>query len=160
MHPYTYRVSLRLTHPRADLSELGALLETQPAHSRSRRAGDPRVTPKGTPLQGLHQQSSWATGLTEGPDPRRSQDEDLEAFLEAQLDRLAPHTERLRSLRDDGGSAMFFIGLFCDSNCGLILSPRLMAKAAALGIELGLDIYADPNPSHAPPQTDDTMAAP
>ena len=141
MHPYTYRVSLRLTHPQADLRELGALVEEQAGHSGGWRAGDPRVTPKGTVLGGVRNESYWTTRLTRDHEPRNSQDEDLETFLERQLDRLAPQAESLARFNQDGGRAMLFIGLFCTANSGLILSPALMAKAAALGIELGLDIY-------------------
>lgn len=148
MHPHTYRVELRLRHAQADLSELGAHLEIDPSHSRCWRAGDPRVTPKGTVLPGVRRESSWATDLTPGASPRSSEDERLEDLLESQLDRLAEYAGALRALRDDGGRAEFFIGLFCDANTGLILTPSLMAKAAALGIEFGFDIYP-PDPPRA-----------
>lgn len=139
MHPYRYRISLSLSHPDADLRELGEVLDIRP--TRAVKAGDPRITPKGTLLPGVYRESSWNGDLTSEPDARMSDDEHLETFLEAQLDRLARHSGQLRALRDDGGQARFFIGLFCDANTGLTLSPALMAKAAALGIELGFDIY-------------------
>ncbi|MGO4262530.1 DUF4279 domain-containing protein [Lysobacter sp. TAB13] len=151
MHPYRYRVSLSLSHPDADLRELGEALDVRPA--RAVRAGDPRVTPKGTLLPGAYRESSWSGDLTPEADAQASDDEHLETFLEAQLDRLARHSDRLRAFRDDGGQARFFIGLFCDANTGLVLSPALMAKAAALGIELGFDIYPPD-----PPGTGDTPA--
>jgi hypothetical protein len=151
VHPYRYRVSLSLSHPDADLRELGEVLDIRPA--RAVKAGDPRITPKGTLLSGAYRESSWSGDLTPEADARTSDGEHLETFLEAQLDRLSRHSGRLRAFRDDGGQARFFIGLFCDANTGLVLSPALMAKAATLGIELGFDIYPPD-----PPGTGDTPA--
>ncbi|UJB19412.1 MULTISPECIES: DUF4279 domain-containing protein [Lysobacter] len=152
MHPYRYRVSLSLSHPDADLRELGEVLEVRP--TRAVKAGDRRITPKGTLLPGAYRESSWGGDLSpETDDARTSDDEPLETFLEAQFDRLSQHSGRLRAFHDDGGRAMFFIGLFCDANTGLVLSPALMAKAAALGIGLGFDIYPPD-----PPGTGDTPA--
>ncbi|WP_408951905.1 DUF4279 domain-containing protein [Lysobacter sp. Hz 25] len=147
MHPYRYRVALQLQHPQADLRELGSYLHAAP--SRSWQAGDPRVTPKGTVLPGLRQDSSWSADLTPGEHPADSREEDLEAFIERQLDRLSPHAGRLQALNADGGRAGFFIGLFCGDNSGFVLSPALMAKAAALGVELGFDLYPPEPPSAA-----------
>ena len=50
-----------------------------------------------------------------------------------------------RRPRRDGGRAGFFIGLFCEGDCGLELDPALLAAAARLGIGLDLALYpADP----------------
>ncbi|MBX9400808.1 hypothetical protein K4L06_05745 [Lysobacter sp. BMK333-48F3] len=54
--------------------------------------------------------------------------------------------EALQALRGDGGRAGFFIGLFCDDDCGLELEPDLLAAAARLGIGLDLALY----PGHPP----------
>ncbi|WP_363799911.1 hypothetical protein ABU614_07615 [Lysobacter firmicutimachus] len=51
------------------------------------------------------------------------------------------HAEALRALREEGGRAGFFIGLFCDDDCGLELEPDLLAAAARLGIGLDLALY-------------------
>lgn len=65
----------------------------------------------------------------------------MEAFLAAWLQRLSLRGEALQALRGGGGRAGFFIGLFCDADCGLELQPDLLAAAARLGIGLDLALY-------------------
>ncbi|ALN55534.1 TonB-like protein [Lysobacter enzymogenes] len=142
MNPYRYRVSLRLRHRDADLSLIGARLGEALATAGSvhRIAGSPRVTPKGTPLPGTYRESTWSADLTPGPQ-RDSREQDLESFLAERLQALSPHANALRALRETNGEAAFFIGLFCDGNSGLVLTPELMTQTAGLGIALGFDIY-------------------
>ena len=92
-------------------------------------------------MPGTHRESCWTADLTPEAQARDSQLQSLESFLVRWLQRLAAHAEALLALRDEGGRGEFFVGLFCNANCGLALTPGLMAEAARLGIELSLDLY-------------------
>lgn len=144
MNPYRYRASLRLRHPDADLGRLAQTLGLAPCYNRI--AGQARRTPKGDPLPGTYRESSLGADLTPGAQSRESDRQSLEDFLDGQLRALSAHAGALRELREAGGSAEFFIGLFLDANSGVVLDPALMARAGELGIALALDLYP-PDPA-------------
>lgn len=146
MNPYGYRASLRLRHPDADLGRLAETLGLDASYNRV--AGHARVTPKGDSLPGTYRESSLGADLTPGAQSRDSDQQSLEDFLAGQLQALSAHADALRELREGGGSAEFFIGLFLDANSGVTLDPALLARAGELGIALALDLYPpDPEPA-------------
>jgi hypothetical protein len=138
LNPYRYRVSLRITHPSADLDYLDAALAMKAPWRW--RAGDPRETPEGVPLKGYHQYSYWCVALT-GNDAMDTDLESLESFLATQLDRLGAYADVLADLTGSNGKASLFIGLFIDGDSSVSISPAVAAKAAANGIALDFDIY-------------------
>lgn len=69
-------------------------------------------------------------------------DNPLEEHLQGLLALLEPKAEVIRGLAESGCSVDFFCGLFLrDYNDGVTLPPELLSGIAALGAELGLDIY-------------------
>jgi hypothetical protein len=70
-----------------------------------------------------------------------SLDDTLDEALDAAMEKLRPHATFFQQFRDDGGTINFFIGIFGPKNFGLVFPPALLSEIAALGIELGLDIY-------------------
>jgi Domain of unknown function (DUF4279) len=66
---YRYAISLRVTHPSLDPAEITSALQLTP--SRTWRAGEPRTTPKGTPLQGVYSNTFWTRSFVEGEFPRK-----------------------------------------------------------------------------------------
>ena len=140
MHPYRYQVSLRLWHPNRDLSGATRVFRLRPRFLR--KAGEPRQTPKGTPLPGIWRESYWSAELT----PRKgiwSKRMDLETFLAKSLKRLSPKRAYISRLRATDGRADLFIGLFGNGSFGAELQPDLLAAAARVGIALSLDVYPD-----------------
>ncbi|QWP77896.1 hypothetical protein J5226_05680 [Lysobacter sp. K5869] len=148
MNPYRYRVSLRLRHPDADLSRFGQTLGL--GCFSTRIAGEPRLTPKGHPLPGTYRESTLAADLTPGPAARDSGEQRLEDFLAERLRAWSAQADALRELRDAGGSAECFIGVFLDANSGMTLDPALLARAGELGIALALDLYPPDRPDRDP----------
>src|SRR5438477_6779463 len=52
-----FDISLLIRHPDLDPEVITSILRLQP--HRAWKAGEPRFTPKGTPLSGNHETSSW-----------------------------------------------------------------------------------------------------
>ena len=58
MQLYSHTVDLRISHPALDPDLVTRTLKLQPHISW--RTGDPRQTPKGTPLEGFHSKGYWS----------------------------------------------------------------------------------------------------
>ncbi|GAA5068020.1 hypothetical protein [Lysobacter panacisoli] len=141
MNPYRYRVTLRAIHPRDDIRPLFDQLGLTP--ERAWRAGEPRRTPKGTPLDGQYRESYAYTNLTSGS--RNWSDEDLQDYLRGVQQRLAMHRETLQTFFVRGGRCGLVIGLSGESNFGFELDPSLSAGLADLKLTLGFDINPGPD---------------
>lgn len=139
MHPYTYIVSLRATHPTEEPSVLTSLLGMQP--TRSWLAGEARTTPKGASLGGSRANSYWAARLIEGE--ISSEVSEVEDTLDQVVSRLSAHAVSLGAFSKTGGSLILYLSLFGAQNFGLTLSPALLARISALNLELDLDVYPE-----------------
>jgi hypothetical protein len=139
--PYSFSVSLRVWHPTLDLNALTASLRMRP--SNTWRVGEPRRTPAGKPLKGVHRDSFWTApiiGKRFATSPRRS----LEPSLSGVITKLTAHRTLLRRLRRTGGQAELFVGLFAEDlgNFGLDLPLDLLSRMSSVGLSLSLDIYS------------------
>jgi hypothetical protein len=138
--PYSYSVSLRISHPRMDPSALTKSLRLKP--SNSWKAGQRQQMPTGKSLKGVNRQSFWTARLVQkrfATTPRRS----LEASLAAEVKRLHKHRALFRRIQRDGGRTELFIGIFGENgfNFGGELDTELLGGLTRLGLSLGLDIY-------------------
>lgn len=139
MADYRLCVSLRVSHPTIDPDEVTEVLGTEPF--RKWKVGEPRTSPKGTPLEGVTKESFWACHLH---DEKRlnSKDQYLEDYLAKLNKRLYPHAKYFESLVNSGGYIEYFIGWFDGDNVGATFEPTLLKSTADLSIAIGLDIYA------------------
>jgi len=134
---YRYKVTLRISHPSLRPEQITATLGVEP--DRSWTVGQPRKTPKGSPLPGEYKNCYWSHSF---PTPS---DGELEAFVLGVLNSLSTHADTFRGVADTGGQVELFIGLFMEaSNVELYFNTGLHAKCAELGVCLYLDIY-DPD---------------
>jgi hypothetical protein len=134
---YRYAISLRFRHPSADLSGIGDKLGITP--TRSWKAGDPRTTPKGTPLDGVFRDSYWTSMPIEGAS---SEATDLSEALGQILTQLSERRAFFADFADSGGRAELLVGWFFDEgNSGDVLPHELLARLAELRIDLSLDVY-------------------
>ena len=128
-------MSLRLRDPKRDtgalLTDFG--LETR----RSWRAGEPRSTPQGMPLEGSWP-DSYATGQFDLPEDRS-----LEACLDHVLRKIEPVSTRLTEFVHSGGSAELFIGFHVAGNSGATIDSRTMKQLSNYGLALAFDIYGE-----------------
>ncbi|QOW22176.1 DUF4279 domain-containing protein [Lysobacter avium] len=141
--PYRFKISLRLTHPVAELCHCTSEFGMEPL--RQWKVGDARTTPRGNPLEGLRSNSYWTVPLA------ISEKEDLEAALARIAQWLGEHDSFMLIHADSGGSAALFIGFFLESfNSGFLLEPSLLAKYSTLGVALDFDMYGPDDEPVAP----------
>jgi hypothetical protein len=140
--PYRFKISLRLAHPSADLSNCSKEFGLEPL--REWKRGDARTTPRGRPLEGLRDDSYWTTPLDV------SNSKDLESALGQIANWLESHEPFLARHAESGGVTRLFIGFFLESfKTGFLLEPALLAKYSSLGVGLDFDMYGH-DESYAP----------
>ncbi len=130
---YSFTVSLRFFHPFMKWEEFAAILGMSPEFSWN--AGEPRKTPKGTPLEGIRKETYASFMLTE----RSSAD--LESFLTDVVEMLERKKGFFERLSATGGRQEFFIGVFAKADMAFDLDPSLLAKMGDLGIQFSLCFY-------------------
>jgi hypothetical protein len=132
-----FHVELFIVHPSldpADIStELG--LEADYAH----RVGDPRRTPKGTPLAGNYRDTRWRHCVE-----LSITDQWFAAEVTRLLDRLEPHRAFFADLKSTGGKACIIIQFFSDGYLSDEIPLSTLATMVELGLGLGIECFADP----------------
>ena len=145
MNSYRYVISLRVLHPKMDPAEISIALQLTPKVSW--KAGNPSITPKGTPLKGLRKDSYWTCNVLKGEWPGKN----LTDAVSDLVTELSSHKSFFQRVRSDGGKVEFFVGWFFDGNSGDVFDVDLLAKLADLGIALSLDIYPSSTNSNVIP---------
>lgn len=135
MHPYRYRIALRLRHPSVTSSAIcAALLPLRPTY-RPQDIGAPRTAPNGRLLGGVNTET-FATFLVS-----KGENDLAEALTEA-AERMEPCRECFALWRASGGDIEFFVGWFMEGgNVGDVFEAELLAQLGRLGISLSLDLY-------------------
>ena len=123
-----------------DPIEISAALKLEPF--RMWRAGDPRTTPKNTPLEGTWRDTYWTADVFKDKCPDRT----LAAAIFGLAERFSPSKSFFAKICSEGGRVEFYVGWFIDGNRGDVFDTILLAKLADLGVDLSLDIYPPPNP--------------
>jgi hypothetical protein len=108
MGDYTYKLSLWVQHPNADLSEVPSRLGL--AASRLWKKGDARTKTNGPHARGIHRSSYCCIEFDQ------IAESDLPTGLKAALTALKLRKEYLISLSESGAKLSFFIGWFSDRN--------------------------------------------
>lgn len=99
MQLYSYIVDLEIRHPALDPDLVSRILGLEPGIAW--RAGEPRRTPKGTPLEGVRSEGYWsANPFSYGW--RESTDAQVEDTLVELVSFLEPHKDFLLSLGQAG----------------------------------------------------------
>lgn len=136
---FTYAVSLRARHPKANLGVLTETLRLEPVHSWT--AGEPRRSQSGAPLGGKHRDSYWSALL-----PAQMLDASsmpLEVFLSQQLVQLGRHRDCFARLQSDGGELSLLIEVSPVANAALTLSAAISRKLAELNMDVEFQFGAD-----------------
>ena len=130
----SFRVTLSITHPGIDPAEITHTLGLEPT-GRTHRAGTPRTTPKGTPLEGVWQDTYWSRRFDMRAAP------ELGLVLEELVERLREHRAFFRRLAEEDGRTEFFCGAFVDGSWDKEIPWRLLRSLGAMRIGLRLDVY-------------------
>lgn len=108
------------------------------------KVGDPRRTPKGTPLPGIYETGFWTARLVDGASTQQS----LSLALSAALDAIAAGTSLFAKIARTGGRVEFFVGWFFDEgNSGDVLDHSLLGRLSDMNIDLSFDVYGEDEPS-------------
>ena len=132
---FSYSISLQVRHPDADPNDIvrGVGLPVK----RSWKIGEPRSTPRGTPLPGHYRETYCAFDLGVGDDG------ELAERLRRLVATLLPKRDFLHGLRATGGSLNFFV-TWAVGERGEMFDCALLSDIASLGIDLGIEpIRAD-----------------
>jgi len=139
MQLYSHILDLRISNPTLDPDAVTRTLGIEPLHAW--RAGDPRQTPKGTPLAGTRASGYWASNpFSYGW--RESTDTLVEDALEELLDFLEPHRNFLMEL-SEVGNVRIWASTSSKRNYSLYLGPSMLSRIASLGATFIHDVYQD-----------------
>jgi hypothetical protein len=138
---YHFRISLRVRHPSMDPEQITEALGIKPKHFW--KAGEPRQTPKGTPLAGSNRDTYWTAEIAAGRWPLKVN----EAIYDI-LRRLVRHRSFLHHIRAEDGAVELFVGWFFENQSGDVLTHQCLALAGDLQIDLSFDIYSPEQPQH------------
>jgi hypothetical protein len=134
--PRRFHVELFIKHPTLDPADISTALGLEAHHAH--RVGDPRRTPKGTPLSGNYADTRWRHCAEFSVTDRWFAEE-----VTRLLDRLEPHKAFFADLKSSGGSACACIQFFSDGYLSDALPHASLAKLVELGLDLGIECFAD-----------------
>jgi hypothetical protein len=124
-------ISIRLTHPVDDVSVIGKSIGLLPEIAWL--AGEPRKTPRGTPLNGSNLQSYCACQL---PTEKASS---LEEGLWLAIDLFKAQESQLTQFSRSGGELSLFVSLEHNKFEGAILDAALLAELGRLHVSIDID---------------------
>lgn len=139
MNTFQTRVSLRVFGPNFDPAKLSQELGMEPKHSH--KAGEARITPKGTPLDGIYPSSYCSFPINQ------ADSEELSAVLGRIVQTLIPHKAVFEGIRSDGGRIELFIGWYSAGNSGDTFTSDMLSTLGDLKIDLALDVYGSDAPA-------------
>jgi len=127
---------LLITHPDIDPAAITERLGIQPAHCSKK--GEPRKTPRGTPLPGVYPDTRWSISFPN--------EENLSiGELVAEAIETLPVTSRFWSeLAQSGGEAELILEIVGTKYQGSSLDIGAVRQLANMGMRLGIEIYDVP----------------
>jgi hypothetical protein len=130
-----FSISLLIRHPNIDPKIISEELRLEPYACA--KAGEPRVTPKGTPLQGVHDRSWWNhIFYYEGG---------VLFFEEAErlVHQLAAHKVFFLRIVEGKGDSTLYLQLPGDVNQGSTAKPSMLKLMAELELHLSAEVFPD-----------------
>jgi hypothetical protein len=112
--------------------ELMAAMPFSPASGKT--AGEPRQTPKGTPLEGHYRESTCACDVGKG------EDGELATLLRQTMDVMDLRRDVLHDLQAQGATFAFYVTWRPDGDSGETFDADLLHRMGELGIALGLNV--------------------
>lgn len=129
----SFTISLRVFHPTAATDSIENKLGMKAKISRS--VGDPRVTPKGKPLDGTNKETYCSFTLID------KQPGDFVDGLCQVIPNLIPYEEYFEGIAQEGGRVEFYVGVFTDVSTGFSLNRQVITSLEKLHLQLSVEIY-------------------
>lgn len=134
MSTYTSSVNVVIRHPSRHVDEIATSLEWEPHGAWS--VGEDRVTPAGTVLPGIRQETMCSFRF-------ERDDDQLTAALATTLKHLVSKHLFIKDLLASGGTLAINIGLNGHVNSSLDLSPEQLQTICELSIRLSVECFPD-----------------
>lgn len=136
--PKHFAIVLFVRHSNLDPEDVSRELALRPLTSW--KAGEPRVTPKGTQLQGVRRESSWSHVFAfQG-------DHSVSEGIETIVNELLIHRAFLSAVIAGGGTLVIYLQLPGDANQGASISPSTLKRMVDLGLGLDLEVFPHMRP--------------
>jgi hypothetical protein len=135
MHPFNFKVSLRIVHPEMDPNEISKVLGLRAKYSW--KAHTQKKTPKGQPLEGLYDASYCSFDL------ENSNGIELSDFIKLCNIKFSSYKSFFNQIYSTGGELEYFIGWYSDENSGEIFDLELLEQLVELKIKLSFDFYGN-----------------
>lgn len=129
-----FHVELFIVHPTLDPADISTALGLE-AHF-AHRVGDPRRTPKGTPLSGNYPDTRWRHCVE-----CNVTDQWYASEVTRLLDSLEPHKAFFADLKSTGGKACVIIQFFGDGYLSDEIPRATLAKLVELELALAIECY-------------------
>ena len=124
---------LIVRHPCCDPSSITEELGLKPKVAHM--AGEKRITPAGTLLQGVYPETSWSHSI------RTSGSRFFFDAIEPILERLEKSRDYLEKLVTDGGEVSINFDLAGDESIGDSMSPDMLKRLTSLNVRLGIEVF-------------------
>ena len=128
-----FTLSLRLWHSTQRADDIIAALQLPPRFYHS--VGSDRQTPKGTPLDGIYEET-YCCFLLE-----KKMRGHLDEYLEHWCEYLEKFTEFLNDFLRTNGKLEFYASIFLDGDKGFEIKNILLNRICALGLGLSIEMY-------------------
>lgn len=129
----TFSISLRVTHPAYTHQAITESLGMAPEFAHS--VGAPRLTPKGLLLEGVYKETYCSFALV------KKQAGYFVDGVKSLLPLLTSHSEYLHRVRDTGGRAELYIGVFVEESSGFVFPIEDMSALVGLSLDLAVEYY-------------------
>ena len=130
------RIRLLIVHPSLAPESITKALGMKP--SRAWKCGDPRTTPDGNSIPGKWPDSRWNHSFNDLDGLQ------IHESVEGALRQIATNERFWSELNGTGGTGELILSLTGEAYQGDSVRPDLLRRLAALGIGLGIEIYAVP----------------
>ncbi len=130
------RARLLIKHPTIDPSTITKLIGIDPFSCS--KVGDQRRLPNGDLLPGTYKETTWTLDFP------NLEHESLGTMATSAINSLPLHSELWAMLRNSGGKVCLILAIVGSKYQGDELGAELVGRLAAMGIALGLEIYAVP----------------
>ena len=132
--PRRVDVELFIVHPTISPDQISAALGLEGHFVHC--VGDPRMTPKGTLLEGRYQDTRWRHSIRYD-----LMDQWFAEKIAAFVDSLVPHKRFLHSVRATGGTAEIIIQFLGDGYFGDSVPLDTLAKMTELQLSFGIECF-------------------
>ncbi|SEO02209.1 hypothetical protein [Bradyrhizobium sp. OK095] len=136
--PKVVDVELFIVHPTLSPAEISAALGLE---GRGHRVGDPRITPKGRPLEGTYQDTRWRHSTR-----CELTDQWFVDKIVALIEILTPHKQFLRHVRATGGEAQIIVQ-FLSGYLSDTVPIDTLSAIVDLHLDFGIEVFNVPQSS-------------